>query len=542
MLSDHHGLITMQWRRHCNRRSVLLLSATALLIVMLYVQHVYFGVGSRHLGNGENITFCRYEPDNSWPERITRIPIVTGASSREFFDLLNLIDSLGVFEPKIRLIIWDLGLRPCQVMFLCKRFKSLKVRLVVKEFRFTLYPLYFRSIKGIWKPIIVRKVVDEYGAALWVDPEQRIRKPLTHIFVHMEQHGTVASCSVWWNSSTYSSSLVGFQKEVGSAYSILMKWYQSTLDITHNTPCRYTLAVLAVNASPCSEETMDWSHFTLNRLMSQSGQLVGSCLDIGVRTPHAVLMTETGLQKSYLLDQNRMCPRNSVCILSGNQSYPMGRPYVGSMLRRNKKNYALAHGYRFIEGGKAYTERKNGGNSGVNWGKFDEVLKYLDECETLLFVDTDAIFTNFSIKAESFFDLPEAKGKDMFVVVPSSDEFINTGVLLMRSTDNVRALLLAAMDEQSWTTDWRFQFGYEQSALWDLLRPINSTWGNVVHLSMDDHSLQGLCGFTDGLLILYGYCLWKPGDFIAHFAPPYVPAGHIARFIEKYPDLVHVNV
>ena len=533
----------MMWRTRCNRRTVLLLFATALLIVMMYVQRVYFAVGSRHLGNGKDTSVCGYERYNrSWPGHINKIPIVTGASSREFLDLLNLIDSLGVFEPNIRLVIWDLGLRPCQVMFLCKRFKSLKVRLVVKEFRFTLYPLYFKSIKGIWKPIIVRKVVDEYGAALWVDPEQRIRKPLTHIFVHMEQHGTVASCSVWWNSSTYSSSLVGFQKEVGSAYSILMAWYQSTLDITHNTPCRYTLAVLAADASPCSEETMDWSHSTLNQLMSLSGQLVGSCLDLGsnVSVSHA-LMEETNLQKSYLFEQNSICPCNRLCILSGNQSYPIGHPDVEMMLRRNKKNYALAHGYHFIEGGRAYTERKNGGNSGANWGKFDEVLKYLDECETLLFVDTDTVFTNFSIKAESFFDLPEAKGKDMFVVVPSSDEYINAGVLLMRSTDNVRALLLAAMDEQTWTTDWRFKFGYEQSALWDLLRPVNSTWRNVVHLSTNDHTLQGLCGFIHVLLVLYGHCLWEPGDFLAHFAQAPYPSQQIASFMKVYADLVHVN-
>jgi len=133
------------------------------------------------------------------------------------------------------------------------------------------------------------------------------------------------------------------------------------------------------------------------------------------------------------------------------------------------------------------TPHRGVGNSGPNWGKLDEVLKYLDECETLLFVDTDTVFTNFSIKAESFLDLPEVQGKDMFIVVPSSDQYINAGVLLMRSTDNVRALLLATMDEQRWSTDWRFKFGFEQSALWELLRPVNSSWRNFVHLSTNDH-------------------------------------------------------
>jgi len=106
--------------------------------------------------------------------------------------------------------------------------------------------------------------------------------------------------------------------------------------------------------------------------------------------------------------------------------------------------------------------------------------------------------------------------------------------VLMRNTDNARALLLASMDEQRWSTDWRFKFGYEQSAMWELLRPVNSTWRNVVHVSTSDHTLQGFCGFIHVFLVLYGHCLWQPGDFLAHFAPPYSPAGHIARFMKEH--------
>ena len=105
-----------------------------------------------------------------------------------------------------------------------------------------------------------------------------------------------------------------------------------------------------------------------------------------------------------------------------------------------------------------------------------------------------------------------------------------------------RALLLASMDEQRWSTDWRFKESFEQSAMWELLRPVHSPWRTVVHISMNDRTLQGLCGFTGvRFRIFYSYCFWKPGDFIAHFAPPYVPAGHIARFIEEHLDLIHAN-
>jgi len=160
----------MVWRSHCNRRLVLALIAITVVLVVWYVDRVYYGTRPRHLGSGEDSFVCGYKPDNQRrSEHVNKITIVTGASSREFLDLLNLIDSLGVLEPNTRLVIWDLGLRPCQVRFLCERLESLKVLLVIKEFRFTFYPLYFRSIKGIWKPVLLKYVVDEYGTALWFD-------------------------------------------------------------------------------------------------------------------------------------------------------------------------------------------------------------------------------------------------------------------------------------------------------------------------------------------------------------------------------------
>jgi len=173
------------------RRFVLSLAAAALLVLVVYVHRcVYFDLSAtRHLGNGEYSTICRYTPwkddHRSWPERIT---ITTGGSSREFLHLLNLLDSLAAFESSIRVVIWDLGLRPCQVAFLCKKLQLLQVLFVINEFRFTLYPLYFKSIKGIWKPVIIKEIVDEYGTALWIDPDQSLRKPLAHIYTPMFFH------------------------------------------------------------------------------------------------------------------------------------------------------------------------------------------------------------------------------------------------------------------------------------------------------------------------------------------------------------------
>ena len=101
----------------------------------------------------------------------------------------------------------------------------------------------------------------------------------------------------------------------------------------------------------------------------------------------------------------------------------------------------------------------------------------------------------------------------------------------MRNSDDARSLLLAAMDEQQWSKNWRTTWGFEQSAMWELIRPPNSRWRSIIHISGDDHTLQGLCGFSKGR------CLWKPGDFIIHFAPPPNKAKEIAKFIKDHPKL-----
>jgi len=45
-----------------------------------------------------------------------------------------------------QLVVWDLGLSACQVKFLLKKLQLLGTQLQVKDFPFTSYPLYFRSI------------------------------------------------------------------------------------------------------------------------------------------------------------------------------------------------------------------------------------------------------------------------------------------------------------------------------------------------------------------------------------------------------------
>ena len=521
-------------RRNCGR--VFIVLTPAVLTLLLLGLSVYQRGTSEYI----DIQFLSFDDDAIVSTDITdgsprlrtsiNITLTTGASSREFLSLLQFLETFAMLQPKYRhqLVVWDLGLRACQVNFLLKRLQSLGIQLQLKDFPFTSYPLYFRSIKGIWKPVVIKEVVDEFGAALWLDPELQLNMNLTDILMAIDQNGFVALSSSMDLRHNYAcgSSIVGFQKE-NNVYNVLKEWRQLAFQVMLKN-CTYSSTIAKAS---CGDTTINWADHTLSLLALNSKK---SCKHFVHSEVHA---HETPLQKYYASEQNSICPNASdICILTGNQTYSNTRKFsVASALRQNKERYASTHGYRFIEGGRTYLERKNSGYSAPYWGKIDSILENLEDCKLLLFVDSDVIFTNFSTKLESFFALPEAKGKDMLISKPLSSRTVNTGVILMRSTENIRALLLASMDPQSWPSDWSLRFGYDQSAMWNLVGPVHSIWRDVIHVFEGDHTLQALCGFSDG------NCLWRPGDFIAHFAPPRSPAELMARFMKEHSDIVHVN-
>ena len=143
------------------------------------------------------------------------------------------------------------------------------------------------------------------------------------------------------------------------------------------------------------------------------------------------------------------------------------------------------------------------------------MLDYSQECQLLLFLDTDAIFTNFSMKVKlclTFFKQRINKCSLTYHLL--TDTSMLEQSLCVTLMMLIHSILLAAMDEQQWYKNWRTTWEFEQSAMWELIRPPNSRWRSIIHILEDDHTLQGLCGFSKCR------CLWKPGDFIIHFVPP----------------------
>ena len=110
--------------------------------------------------------------------------VTTGASSKEFLGLLHLVETLATDRPKLKLVIWNLGLRKCQVEFLEKKMPWM-ITVQIRDFSFL---QYFRSIKGIWKPVAIKKAFDEDGAALWLDPEIQLKTSLKNCSFGNQPH------------------------------------------------------------------------------------------------------------------------------------------------------------------------------------------------------------------------------------------------------------------------------------------------------------------------------------------------------------------
>ena len=267
--------------------------------------------------------------------------VTTGASSKEFLGLLHLVETLATDHPKLKLVIWNLGLRKCQVEFLEKKMPRM-IKVQIRDFPFLQYPPYFRSIKGIWKPVAIKKVFDEDGAALWLDPEIQLKTSLKNMF---EQHEIVAL------ETNPTTALVGFQNK---SYNILKKWEEETQKITLNK-CKYSSVIAKAS---CGKATVSWPDFTFKKLILQSGQKC-SYLDF---ESQLYTKAQTLLQKYYLSQQEKSANKILSAFYLVTSSYyrhpGQDLTSIGLQLLQNKEGYCLAHGYRYINIGGMYTERK----------------------------------------------------------------------------------------------------------------------------------------------------------------------------------------
>ncbi|XP_023930115.1 uncharacterized protein LOC112041322 [Lingula anatina] len=115
---------------------------------------------------------------------INNFTIVTGANHKYFSPaLVNHVGSFCFWEPTLKIVVWDLGLTAKEVETV-KSWSSVTYR----RFPFERYPPHFRNLHTYaFKPVIIKQMVDELEAVLWVDAGSHISGRMKEIIISLFQ-------------------------------------------------------------------------------------------------------------------------------------------------------------------------------------------------------------------------------------------------------------------------------------------------------------------------------------------------------------------
>jgi hypothetical protein len=116
--------------------------------------------------------------------------IVTGSSSSHYKSLVQLLESLMIYESNTKIIVYDLGLQEGERKYINANFTNTDLRV----FNFDKYPDYFNIHKDngkyAWKPVIINDILNEYKCSVcWLDGGNVIKKPLNELRKIIELYG-----------------------------------------------------------------------------------------------------------------------------------------------------------------------------------------------------------------------------------------------------------------------------------------------------------------------------------------------------------------
>ena len=105
--------------------------------------------------------------------------VATAFSSNHFNEALDMLGSVYYYLPRVKIIVYDLGLSSSQVKSL-NRLDNLEVR----SYSFRAHPIFGSGKRGLggytWKVHIINTVSRQCNVLLWLDTSMRIVKPLTN--------------------------------------------------------------------------------------------------------------------------------------------------------------------------------------------------------------------------------------------------------------------------------------------------------------------------------------------------------------------------
>eukprot|EP01134_Creolimax_fragrantissima_P007190 CFRG7190T1 len=132
----------------------------------------------------------------------------------------------------------------------------------------------------------------------------------------------------------------------------------------------------------------------------------------------------------------------------------------------NQKEYAKRHGYDFYvyrDSTLGWEMEKGSWDSIVTWNKVNAIPRHLQDHEWMMWIDSDAVFTNMNITLESIIE--KASDKEFLIADDPAGWMLNTGVMFFRNTEWTRNMI------QKWWTMPKHQhnMGAEQKQLIKLL-------------------------------------------------------------------------
>ena len=105
---------------------------------------------------------------------------LTGISSDHYDEVQDAIASVQNFHPDMKILVYDLGLKSCEVQHL----NSLH-NVKVITFPFQLYPEYVRHLQSYaWKIFGIHAILQKHEIVFWMDASVRLYRPVTDKVLH----------------------------------------------------------------------------------------------------------------------------------------------------------------------------------------------------------------------------------------------------------------------------------------------------------------------------------------------------------------------
>jgi hypothetical protein len=198
----------------------------------------------------------------------------------------------------------------------------------------------------------------------------------------------------------------------------------------------------------------------------------------------------------------------------------------------SKLLYANKHGYDYRQGGEEFWDRTRP----IPWSKIPyllSILNTLPEGALVWLSDADVLITNYELSLETHIFPYFPKTKDMLMAIDACGH-LNSGNLFLRNSPWTRDFF----ERVGRQTDLLYHIWWENAAIIKLLE-INSSDLHRVEIT-SDHTR-----FNSYLQGLPNQALWRPGDFLVHFAGVYdtKKIGDLVKAIEdkKTPRLHLTN-